>query len=319
MLSAIKRFGLPPLIRVAVMSLAVIAGVAYFAATPTAHGLTLGHSDLAYQAAHRIKGQGQDTANAYAAVQDTISPLKERANPGGDTPAPPLPPKQTVIENGQTLAETAPDSADGSRQAAVPNDALGRNYQLPGSDNSYTSDVAPGSQQYRTDQLEIQANAGKGITYAEETIIAVRNEWSPRYREAKKSHTLLVDRVGSMKRYAASYLESQQEIINRINTNASNGAVIKAGLQETLRQQNAHYTTWQQQTDITLSQSRQIIEALDNVDLAMQFAEDAARFSKMVYDPVLLDQDLQNLEADMASFQADTLQLLEILTQDPSP
>ena len=303
------------LVLAGVMAMAVIAGGVWFTATPEANGLTLDRQDKAADAAYRTQHRGQQLAASHGAIREAFQetvPLASGEAPDQD---------RHGVVYARSGIESERDSANPAEAVAPPAKIIPREGErlVTEAESAFVTDGAPGSREEAVDRYEAKVNDGREDTPAQAKVTRRLDLWAPRYHDARAAHKLLDDSVTQAKAYSESYFDSQTQRIARLDSSTRNYANPHGRISELLNNQRNQYERWATQADATLRQSESLLKEMNNVNEAMQFAQDAAGYHAMVKDAIVMEDAMQALAADLTGFEDNTLALMNLMDGAETP
>lgn len=287
-----KRF---PLIQLTLYAAAIIAA----AITLSVSGLNPIPGKNLQNSMRNTEGQFLDTLEATYQAGSTFEEMS------GGQPAESVPPP------------SSPDSSIWSTRA--PNTTPVAGY-APGTDATrntpeFQSDHEPGTAGHELDKQAYALTEGQANTATQDKIDRLRRQWDHRYDRVVDENDLLEKRVADTRDYFGDYFEVQYDRLNELQPGADNYDAIAQALGESLSRQSETYRRWDEKATAVLATQRNIMGELKNVDVLMQFLDDAADFDAIAEYQISIGIHTNLLLADMDQLLAAGLDLNATLGQ----
>lgn len=298
LISQAKRF---PLLQLTLYATAIIAA----AVTLSVSGLNPIPGKNLQNSVRNTEGQFLDTLEATYQAGSTFEEMS-----GGQ-------PAESVPAPSSAEPDNSPDSSVWSTRA--PNTTPVAGY-APGTDATrstpeFQSDQEPGTDGYELDKQTYALTEGQANTATQDKVASLRRQWDHRYDRVVDENTLLEKRVADTRDYFSDYFEVQYDRLDELHPGADNYDAIASALGESLSRQNETYRQWDEKATAVLATQRKIMTELDNVNILMQYLDDAADFDAIAKHQVSIGIHTNLLLADMKQLLAAGLELNATLGQ----
>ena len=145
-------------------------------------------------------------------------------------------------------------------------------------------------------------DTGRDTSTTDARIAAIENLrdlWAPRYHQAQEEHRRLDYRIEHAERAAKLYFKAQGELTRQIKNPEDRARAIASD-----REEQEVYRRWRDQAHRTRSQSDQILDQLDDMDIIITKQLLSANFAAVYHDFLELPIAIRDLHRDLEQFRA---------------